>query len=114
MADHPLYASLYDRMTRPIENAGLGRRRAALLAGAVGRVLEVGGGTGANLPHYPADVTVTVLEPDGAMRRKLLERLASLGEQLASKVEVHPVGVDEADFGPDSFDTVVCTLVLCT
>src|SRR3954468_14753826 len=110
MADHPLYASLYDRMTRPIENAGLGRRRAALLAGAAGRVLEVGGGTGANLPHYPAGATVTVLEPDGAMRQRLLARAAALD----CDIEVHAVGVGEAEFEPASFDSVVCTLVLCT
>src|SRR5436190_24180120 len=102
MADHPIYAALYDRLTRPMEDAGLAHRRATLLGTAVGRVLEVGGGTGANLPHYPPDVTVTVLEPDGAMRQRLLARAASMGT-FGSSVEVHPVGVTDASFAAGSF-----------
>ena len=106
MGDHPIYAALYDRLTRPMEEGGLARRRGQLLSVARGRVLEVGGGTGANLAHYPADVTLTVLEPDGAMRRRMLARDPALA--------IIPTCTEDADFPPDSFDTVVCTLVLCT
>src|SRR4051794_13544450 len=106
MGDHPIYAAMYDRLTRPMEDAGLARRRDQLLSGARGSVLEVGGGTGANLAHYPDDVSVTVLEPDGAMRRRLLAR--------HHDVDVIAEPIEDADFAPDSFDTVVCTLVLCT
>src|SRR5207237_1014884 len=106
--DHRIYAAVYDRLNRPVEEAGLRQRRRRLLAGATGRVLEVGGGTGANLPHYVNADSVTILEPDGAMRRRLLAHVDSEG------VEVHPVGVEAADFPPASFNTVVCTLVLCS
>ncbi|MDQ1395355.1 MAG: hypothetical protein QOG64_614 [Acidimicrobiaceae bacterium] len=112
MADHPIYAAVYDRVNRPVEQAGLARRRERLLAGATGRVLEVGGGTGANLPYYRDVESVDVLEPDGAMRRRLSERLAALAPPVP--VEVHATDLDGARFGDRSFDAIVCTLVLCS
>jgi hypothetical protein len=45
---------MYDRFMAQTEAAGLGERRASLLAPLSGRVLEIGGGTGVNLPLYPA------------------------------------------------------------
>jgi SAM-dependent methyltransferase len=112
MADHPLFAAVYDRVLAPVEAAGLTAHRRHLLASARGRVLEIGGGTGLNLAHYPAGAvtSVVVLEPDAAMRR----RLAPRAETAPVPVEVRAGGVD--DLGPDDgpFDTVVCTLVLCT
>ena len=110
MPDHPLYAALYDRMCAPAEAAGLGERRRALLARATGRVLEVGAGTGHNLPYYGAADEVVLIEPDGAMRRRLLVRLGDCPVP-ATVVEG---GIDDAALADASFDTVVCTLVLCT
>ena len=112
MADHRVFAALYDRMMAASEQAGLADRRRHLLAHARGDVLEIGVGTGANLPHYPATGIgrVVVLEPDGAMRRRLLTRLAV----APVPVEVHEAGIDDATFADGSFDTVVATLVLCS
>lgn len=112
MADHRVFAAMYDRMTAAAEHAGLGDRRRHLLARARGDVLEIGGGTGANLPHYPRTgvARVVVVEPDGAMRRRLLQRVAV----APVAVEVHETGIDDAPFADGSFDTVVSTLVLCT
>lgn len=95
-----------------VDRMGMAERRRRLLAEASGRVLEVGGGTGLNLPHYVrgAVSSVTVLEPDGAMRRRLLERVAS----AEVPVEVHEATVESSGFPSASFDTVVATLVLCT
>ena len=48
-----------------VERAGLAEMRRRLLAQAAGDVLEIGGGTGANLACYPAVVTsLTVTEPE--------------------------------------------------
>jgi SAM-dependent methyltransferase len=110
MADHPRYAAFYERSMAGAEEAGLGAQRAQLLARARGRVLEIGGGTGLNLRHYRAATSVTVLEPDGAMR----ERLETRRLDCPCPMTLLPMGVEEADFPPASFDTVVCTLVLCT
>lgn len=110
MADHPLFAALYDRMSAPAERAGLADRRRRLLTGATGAVLEIGGGTGANLPHYRGVDSVTVMEPSAAMRHRLLERAAA----APVKVEVHEAGIEAAPFPDASFDTVVSTLTLCS
>jgi SAM-dependent methyltransferase len=112
MADHPLFAAVYERSLARTEAAGLGERRQRLLAGARGRVLEIGAGTGVNLGHYPASglSELVALEPDGAMRRRLLPRLAASGLSY----EVEQAGIDEAKFEDGSFDTIVATLVLCT
>lgn len=101
---------MYDLVRAPLEAAGLATRRRRLLAEATGRVLEIGGGTGANLAHYRSVTSVTVVEPDGAMRRRLQARLAD----AAVPVEVHGCAIEDADLPASSFDTVVCTLVLCT
>ena len=108
--EHPLYAAAYDRLCASAEAAGLAQRRADLLADATGRVLEVGGGTGHNLPWYSAADSVVVLEPDAAMCRRLEPRLAD----CPAPATLLAAGIDEADLEEASFDTVVCTLVLCT
>ena len=111
MAAHPLFAAMYDRVMAPVERAGLADRRRELLGQARGTVLEVGGGTGLNLPHYPsAAERVVVLEPDDAMRHRLLARVA----EAPVPVEVHEAGIEQAPFDDDMFDTVVSTLTLCT
>ena len=112
MADHPLFAAVYDRLLAPAESAGLAARRRRLLSWARGRVLEVGGGTGLNLRHYPPNqvTSVLVIEPDAAMRRRLVPRVA----ESPVPVEVTAAAVDDLTPADGPFDTVVCTLVLCT
>lgn len=114
-ADHPFFAAVYDTVLAPVEHAGLAERRRRLLARARGAVLEVGGGTGHNLAHYRGRhqggmvTAVDVLEPDGAMRRRLEPRAAA----ASVPVRVLPIGVDDPLPRP-AYDTIVCTLVLCT
>jgi len=95
-----------------IDRAGMADRRRRLVAGARGRVLEVGGGTGRNLPLYrPGDVSeVIVVEPDGSMRRRLLARVSA----AAVPVEVHEAGIEATGMPDGFFDSAVCSLVLCT
>ena len=109
---HDVFAAMYDRVLSPAERAGLAARRRQLLASARGAVLEIGGGTGLNLPHYPLEGidSVTVLEPDAGMRRRLLQRMTA----SPLDVTVHETTVEETDLPDDSFDTVVTSLVLCS
>lgn len=104
---------MYDRVLAPSEEAGLAGRRAELLASASGRTLEIGAGTGLNLDHYPAAVASLVLsEPDSHMAARLRSRLASKPREAF--VEVVQSDAMELPFPDRSFETVVCTLVLCT
>jgi ubiquinone/menaquinone biosynthesis C-methylase UbiE len=104
------FAWTYDRQLAKVERAGLEAMRQALLADAGGRVLEVGGGTGANLPHYgPAVETLTLTEPEPAMLRRLQRRV----REEAPETAVVKAPAEDLPFDDDSFDVAVSTLVLC-
>jgi ubiquinone/menaquinone biosynthesis C-methylase UbiE len=108
--EHRVFAALYDRMTGPLEQGVLAERRAGLLADLAGEVLDVGAGTGANLPYLRSASRVVAAEPDPAMRRRMAARLTALpvGAEITGDVA-------EALAHPDaSFDAVVFTQVLCT
>lgn len=108
-----VFAMAYDRVLAVSEEGGLSERRAALLAQANGRVLELGAGTGLNLPHYASTVEALVLtEPDPHMLKRLRHKVAA-GPQTAF-IEVSAADAGDLPFPDASFDTVVSTLVLCT
>src|SRR3954463_6196351 len=79
MLTDELQVAFMDRLTRPAAMAGLAGRRRRLLVEAVGRVLDVGAGTGANLPHYRDVDEVVALEPHLAMARRLAGPLSGAG-----------------------------------
>jgi ubiquinone/menaquinone biosynthesis C-methylase UbiE len=104
-------AVLYDPFVWVAELAGMRRSRRALLAQASGRVLEIGAGTGLNLSHYLDEIDELVLvEPEPAMREQLTQRIRRAGSRAA----VVDAPAEALPFADGSFDTVVCTLVLCT
>ena len=85
--------------------------RQRVCAGLTGRVVEIGFGSGHNVPHYPAAVIrVDAVEP------------ADLGWQLAGKrlaaatVPVQRSGLDGQllPFDDNSFDSALSTWTLCT
>jgi ubiquinone/menaquinone biosynthesis C-methylase UbiE len=106
-----LSARLYDPFLWWGEKSGLSRRREKLLAGARGRVLEIGAGTGLNLSHYPSGLERLVLtEPEQHKAALLLRR----ADQLGLEAEFVRASAEALPFDDDSFDTVVATLVFCT
>jgi SAM-dependent methyltransferase len=106
-----VFAAIYDPVLWGGERAGMRRHRHGLLTQARGRTLEIGSGTGLNLPHYPDDLEDLVLaEPDQSMRR----RLQTAVRRGAYEARVIDAVAEQLPFADASIDTVVSTLVLCT
>lgn len=105
------FTEVYDRGFKATEEAGLREVRRQALAAASGRTVDIGAGTGANLPLFPPTVSELVLvEPDPHMLRKLRPRLG----EASVPAEAIEAGAEALPFEDASFDTVVFTLVLCT
>lgn len=96
------------------ERAGQREVRARLVGEARGRTLEIGAGSGLNLPHYTRAVSeLVVTEPSPHM----LDHLRSALEEDPPPVgswELVESGAEELPFPDASFDTVVATYVHCT
>ena len=110
MTGHPVFAAVYDRLTRSAERNFLGAHRAWLAARATGRVLDLGAGTGANFPYVRADAEVIAAEPDPYM----LERGRRRARTAGRTVTFLPDAAESLSLETASVDTVLATLVLCT
>jgi ubiquinone/menaquinone biosynthesis C-methylase UbiE len=106
----PLFNRYYDTIMKPLETKSFHPIRESLLARARGTVLEIGSGTGVNFPLYRSPDKVVAIEPDSVMLTRSLQR----AEQSAVPVEVVQAGAERLPFEANRFDSVVCTLVLCT
>jgi ubiquinone/menaquinone biosynthesis C-methylase UbiE len=105
------FAALYDPVLWVGERAGMRALRRKLLDHARGRTVEIGAGTGLNVPYYPADLDELVLaEPDPSMRSHLEKRLSE-GAWQARSIDAP---AEQLPFADASVDTVVSTFVLCT
>ena len=106
-----MFAAGYDTFQAGIERNFLGAIRDEMLAGARGRVVEIGSGTGVNLEHYPRSIDELVCtEPEEPMAKRL-RRKAHASDLNVSVVHAP---AEALPFDDDSFDTAVATLVLCT
>jgi protein-L-isoaspartate O-methyltransferase len=84
---HPLFARCFVRLSRLMEREA-GAHRRQMLAGATGRVLEIGAGNGMNFRHYPPTVNeVVALEPEPYLRARA---------QQAARDALVPVTVRDA------------------
>jgi ubiquinone/menaquinone biosynthesis C-methylase UbiE len=104
-------APRYDRGMRRIEPLLFGREaREWVCAQASGEVLEVAIGTGLNLPHYPPGIRLTAMDLSPVMLAAAANRATDLG----LTVELSQAEAEHLPYGDESFDTVVCTLSLCS
>lgn len=97
---------LYDLGLTVAERGRFGRWRRWLAGGAAGRTLDLGTGTGRNLPLFPPDARAVAVDPHRANLRRARARGPGVPLVLA-RAEALP-------FRQGAFDTVVCGLVLCS
>ncbi|OAI47056.1 ubiquinone biosynthesis methyltransferase UbiE [Planctomycetaceae bacterium SCGC AG-212-F19] len=91
--------------------AGMTALRRELLASVSGNILEIGFGTGLNLPCYPAPVRkITVIDPNPGMHRLAQRRIRSTGIEVDQRI----MGSESLPFADASFDHVVSTFTLCS
>lgn len=107
---HPVFAALYDLILHRAEKKFLASHRAYLAGRAVGRVLDVGSGTGMNFGYYPPGTEVVGIEPDRHMLKRAQTRAARLGRRVVLLAEA----AEALPFPDASFDVAVATLVFCT
>jgi ubiquinone/menaquinone biosynthesis C-methylase UbiE len=101
----------YDLTQWPMEALGLGRLRQRLWEQVQGgRVLEVGVGTGRNLPYYPARSRVVAIDLSPGMLRRAVKRAERMGHQ----VDFALADAQRLPFRDGSFDTVTATCVFCS
>lgn len=88
------------------------RQRRKVVPAAEGRVLEIGFGSGLNVPYYDfGKVTkIWALEPSEGMRRLARKRL----NPVRSEFEFIDLPGEEIPLEDASVDTVLCTFTLCT
>ncbi len=104
------FAATYDRQMAKVEKAGLRAHRSLVLKEATGRVLEIGAGTGGNLPFYGRGVeSLTMTEPEIPMLRRLEHKV----RDQAPAATVLRAPAEDLPFEDESFDVAVSTLVLC-
>ncbi|HKW86737.1 MAG TPA: class I SAM-dependent methyltransferase [Nitrospiraceae bacterium] len=86
-------------------------QREQTLTSLHGNVLEIGFGTGLNLPHYPKTVTwLTALDPANLLPEIVAQRSA----ELSFPVEVLHMSAEKLPFEDGRFDCAVSTWTLCT
>jgi ubiquinone/menaquinone biosynthesis C-methylase UbiE len=103
-------APRYDRQISFFERILFAGGREWVCSKAEGKVLELAAGTGRNLEHYPQGVEITGVELSPQMLTIGRKRAEVLGREADLRIG----DVQDLDFPDDTFDTVVCTLGLCT
>jgi len=91
-------------MDKNLGSSDIVKARKSLLSHAKGEILEVGIGTGNNLPFYPQNIKkITAIDP-------YIRQIKSEDIQ----VDLYPYSCEKMGFKDNSFDVVVCTFCLCS
>ena len=105
------FSYIYDLVEIPMENFVFNKWRADLINPLKGNILEIGVGTGKNLPYYHKEAKVTGIDLSPGMLSKAKERLKQLKN---SNIKLIEMDAQNLKFKGNSFDYVICTFVLCS
>ncbi len=113
LTNHSIFAGMYERLSRRgPEHRFMEPLRKEVIGQAHGVVLEVGAGTGLNVPIYdPEQVErVEAVEPDSAMLRYARERVKT----ARVPITLTQAPTESLPFADETFDSTVATLVFCS
>jgi ubiquinone/menaquinone biosynthesis C-methylase UbiE len=109
-----MFAWGYPRLMSISERAGGAAMRARVIGQARGRTLEIGAGSGFNLPHYPPAVTELVITEPSPHMIELLRRRLAADPPPVTRCELVQTGAEVLPFADASFDTVTGGYVHCS
>ncbi len=104
-------APLYDLMETLMERFAFSTWRQLQWSKVAGTsILEVGVGTGKNIPYYPADSEITAID----FSEKMLKRARDKAGKSKIKVHLAQMDVQNLEFEDNTFDTVLASFVFCS
>jgi ubiquinone/menaquinone biosynthesis C-methylase UbiE len=104
-------ARWYDLFEYPIERILFQKLRAEAVSYTYKETLEVGVGTGKNLPYYLPDIELTAIDFSPGMLMIAREKQQKVH---LKQLRLYEMDVQHLTFADNTFDTVVSTFVFCT
>lgn len=106
-----LFSRLYGRLDPGIQTGQFAIWRTRLMTFITGsRILEVGVGTGANLPFYPEGLALTAIDFSSGM----LDEARKKAQELELEVEFRLMDIQNLEYADHTFDTVISSCVFCS
>ncbi|WMW24707.1 methyltransferase domain-containing protein [Methanolobus sediminis] len=100
---------VFDTMEIPMEHMWFSKWRKDILSGLSGKVLDVGIGTGKNIPHYPDECEIVGVDISNKMLSHAREKAAH-----KDNISLFQMDAENLGFKDNSFDYVITTFVLCS
>ncbi|MDF2883101.1 MAG: Methyltransferase type 11 [Clostridiaceae bacterium] len=103
-------SKLYDLLGQPMEAMSLKKWRLEATKDLKGKVLEIGVGTGKNIPYYPHGVNITAID----FSYKMLTMAREKAKKFNKPIELIQMDAQNMDFADNTFDMVFTTCVFCS
>ncbi|TQD26143.1 class I SAM-dependent methyltransferase [Methanolobus vulcani] len=100
---------VFDTMEIPMEYMWFSKWRKKILPELSGRVLDLGIGTGKNIPYYPDECEVVGVDISDKMLSHAKEKAVH-----KNNISLFQMDAENLAFKDDSFDYVITTFVLCS
>jgi ubiquinone/menaquinone biosynthesis C-methylase UbiE len=103
---------IYNLMEWPVEKVWYKKWRQKLWQQIHGpKVLEIGVGTGKNIPYYPEDIEITGIDLSSGMLKRAHKLLS---DHAKDRITLREMDAQQMDFPDNTFNEVVATFVFCS
>jgi ubiquinone/menaquinone biosynthesis C-methylase UbiE len=103
-------AQFYDQLEAMMEKKQIEEWRGLIWRQARGKVLEVGVGTGKNIPYYPQNTGITAID----FSEKMLEKAREKAIFYNKTVDLRLMDIQQLEFPDETFDMAITTFVFCS